>query len=320
MDDKIKKHYNASILKEACSHYEINFKDAKLIRDFANLIFDCGNKILRLSHSCNRYKNEIEAELDWLLFLKEKDLPVVKILTSKQKKYLVQIGTDENHFTVVCFKKIVGKKVSDEDWNAQHFEKLGNLTGLLHREGQNYKEQPEIEYQHWNETVEFRLHNYLPQDERNLLALHNLLVDEFVSYPKSKVTYGLIHYDIHQGNYLLSGNEKQIILFDFEMTCKSWYINDVAAVLHYASYYPASLQIENFDAFFLENFWKGYERAYRLEKSEHLKIPKFVLYRDLMVYAVLHKLYPSQPVNSSFHHYLNSLSASIEKRRLELKI
>jgi len=281
MNNIVKKNYNISILREACAHYKIELANAKLIRSNANLIYECKDKILRLSHSSIRRKKEIEAELDWLQFFKKNDLPVAEILLSKQGEHLVQIGADENHFTCVCFEKIVGEKVADSDWNATHFKKLGSLAGKLHRVGQLYTEKPEIEYQHWNETVEFRLYEYLPNDERDLLALHNLLADEFVTYTKSPATYGLIHYDIHHGNYLLTGAAKKLVLFDFEMTCKSWYVNDVASILHYASHHK---------------------------------------YRDLMVYAVLHKLYPNKIINETTQLYFNKLSTSIEKRRRELKI
>jgi len=76
-----------------------------------------------------------------------------------------------------------------------------------------------------------------------------LLVNEFLTYPKSKENYGLIHYDIHRGNFLLVGSEKKLILFDFEMTCKSWYINDVSAVLYYACSHRKSKSIKNLISF-----------------------------------------------------------------------
>jgi len=130
ISEKLKKFYNPLILKEACSEYGINPETAKLIRGNANLIYDCGDKILRLTH--------IASELDWLSFLKEKDLPVVEILPSLKKELIVQIENNENYFSCVCFNKIQGERISEEDWNTSHFEKLGRITGLLHREGQKY--------------------------------------------------------------------------------------------------------------------------------------------------------------------------------------
>lgn len=320
MTEEIKKHYNTLVLKKACVNYGINIEKVKLIRDNINLVFDAGDTILRLSHSSIRTKTDIETEIDWLFFLREKGLPVVEILSSKDQKHLVQIGEEDNHFSCVCFKKIEGKVVTKEEWNPLHYEKLGSLTGILHREGQKYVEKQELKYQDWNEAPEFEITKYLPKDERHLLQLHDTLVKEFLTYPKTKSTYGLIHYDIHHGNYLLVGSNKKLILFDFEMVCKSWYVNDIAAVLHYASLHTVSQNTENFDFVFLENFWKGYEREYTLSKTEKMKIPKFALYRTLMVYSFLHEAYTTDEQKKSIQFYFDDLSRSIEKRRRALNL
>lgn len=317
ISEKLKKFYNPLILKEACSKYGIMLETAMLIRGNANLIYDCGDKILRLTHSGERRKEDIALELDWLFFLKEKDLPVVEILPSIKKELIVQIGNNENYFSCVCFAKIQGEIISEEDWNTSHFEKLGRITGLLHREGQKYVEKPETSFKHWNEAVEIK---YLPKDERDLSEVHNLLVNEFLTYPKSKENYGLIHYDIHQGNYLLKGSEKKLILFDFEMTCKSWYINDVSAVLYYASYYRKSESIKNFESYFLNSFWQGYEKEYYIDGLERVSIPKFLLYRDLMVYSFLHEIYPNKERPENTESYMDRLSILIERRRERLKM
>jgi len=297
INEEVAEFYSTPILNEACFNFGIDNNKAKLIRGNANLIFDCEDKILRLSHSIFRTKKEMEPELDWLIFLNERQLPVVEIVLSKTKDTLVQIGDDDNYFIGVCFKKIQGTTVTKEEWNSLHFEKLGQLTGMLHKEGQNYIEQQHIEYKHWNEIIEFSAWKYFPKDDRNLLELHDCLVNEFLTYPKTDTNYGLIHYDIHQGNYLLAGKEKQLILLDFEMICKSWYVNDVATVLHYANYHPASDKMEDFDNY-----------------------PKFVLYRDLLVYGFIHRLFPSKATRKPKQGYFDKLSASIEKRRKKLNI
>ena len=72
MNPEVKEYYTDEALKEACSAFDIAFAGATLIQANANLIYDCGGKILRLSHSCIRKQKDIVAELDWLVFLKER--------------------------------------------------------------------------------------------------------------------------------------------------------------------------------------------------------------------------------------------------------
>ena len=68
MNEIIKNYYNEEILKESCRRFGINHSEAKLIRGNSNLIFDCGDKILRISHSEIRNYEDIEVEIDWIKF------------------------------------------------------------------------------------------------------------------------------------------------------------------------------------------------------------------------------------------------------------
>ncbi|MFT7589844.1 MAG: Ser/Thr protein kinase RdoA (MazF antagonist) [Limisphaerales bacterium] len=99
---------------------------------------------------------------------------------------------------------------------------------------------------HWDEIPEHHHGNLLPEDNRQLFELYQKTISQINSQPKSDANYGLVHYDIHQGNYLLD-EANHLILFDFEMTCKTWFINDIATVLYYACYYKNSAAIPNFE-------------------------------------------------------------------------
>jgi Ser/Thr protein kinase RdoA (MazF antagonist) len=317
MNKEVAKYYKPSILKDACSQYEISHEKVSLIQGNANLIFDCGDKILRLSHSCIRTRNDIAPEIDWLLYLKENNLPVVEVLPSKRNEFIHQIGSAEDHFSCVCFRKVGGGAVLNEDWGEMHFMKLGKLVGTLHRTGQKYTEKENLIYKHWDEIIEFEAWKFLPKDNRNLEELHDLLIANFSSYPKTTSNYGLIHYDVHQGNYFLPQTNKEITLFDFEMACKSWYANDVAAALHYANHHPVSREKEDFDAFFLKSFWKGYEQEYTMKEEERRRIPQFVLYRNILVYGCLHKIFHADQ-RKSMEFLFDRYSHFIQKRRIEL--
>lgn len=306
------KYYNEEILKEACSKYDIETSKAKLIRGNANLIFDCGDKVLRFTHSEIRNQEEIEVELDWLRFLNKQSLPVVKIIASQANNDLEIIGDTENYFSIVCFDKIHGAPVQNEEWNEKHFANLGTLTGKLHRIGQEYQEKPSLDYKHWNEIPEYYAYKHLPKDNRNLTALHQKAVDLICTFPISKQTYGLIHYDIHHGNYLLT---PELQLFDFEMACKSWYINDVATVLYYAAGHSKSRTNLDFESFFLKHFWDAYQKEYDLSSTEKEKIPIFLLYRDLMLTGFLSNLWAGKELNKIEFALMERLQQSIEKRK-----
>ncbi len=318
MNEALKPFYNEQVLKEACQHYSLDSTTAQLLKANFNLVYACNDKILRLSHSTIRPKEEILMELDWVMFLCDQGLPIARVLLSDQQNITEQIGDQTNYFTVVCFEKIIGTRVIEEQWTNTHFKKLGEITGQLHRIGQTYQERPDFSYQHWDEIPEYNSYKHLPTDDRNLLDLHDQLVEEFQSYPKTTELYGLIHYDIHHGNYLLTENDLRLILFDFEMASKSWYINDVATVLYYACNFPTNENLDEFEPRFLQHFWEGYESEYQLPNSEKEKIPKFLLYRDLMLCGHLPLIWKGQTPTPSQIKYKNSVSESILRRRRNL--
>lgn len=315
MNKRTKKNDGHKALQAACLAYKIDFKTAKLIRNNQNLIYDCGDKILRLSPSAIRKEQDIEAEINWLIFLIENKLSVVKIVPSTAGHNYIKIETADNYFTVVCFEKILGHKISKNNWNIAHFERLGKLTGQLHRVGNQYEEKDSSIYQYWDSIIEFDSYKYLPKDKRELPQLHHKIVAQINQLPKTKENFGLIHYDIHHGNYLLTQQNTELILFDFEMTCKSWFINDIATVLYYAHHFPKTNNQEDFEALFMKHFWKGYEQEYSIKVSEKRWIPQFLLYRDLMIFGFISKIWKGKKLTKHQIQYLEMIQASIKLRR-----
>ena len=314
------KYHNEQILRDACYLYKIPFENAKLIRNNSNLIYDCRDKVLRLTHSEIRKIEDINVELDWLDYLGKRDLPVVKIIPSILDSKTEIIEDANGYNTFVCFEKIIGKRIPKEGFNVSHFRKLGKLTGQLHKIGNEYEEKENLKYQHWDEIMEFYLYEYLPEDDRKLKLLNETLVQEFKTYPISKENYGFIHYDIHHGNYMVHDN-LEITLFDFESTCKSWFINDIATVLYYAFSMVHQDNQKDFQKLFMSRFMEGYLSENVIPKSELEKIPKFLLYRDLMVYGYLHKVgtIDQMPTNQ-FDAYKKRLADSISDRRSQLHL
>lgn len=315
----MKSFHSESLIQVACSPYAIDPGIAKLIRWNSNLIYDCGDRILRLTHFSIRSKSDIQAELDWVRYLSRAGLEVVKIIESNRGMLFEEItSTDrENPFIVVCFEKIEGRKITREKWNGQHFQKLGRLAGTLHRVGNLYQEPPHLLYKNWDEIVEHRFCQYLPDDERVLTKLHSQLVRGIRNIPKGQDNYGMIHYDIHIGNYLLDKKDT-IVLFDFEMCCNSWYINDIAAILYYALHFPATRKKGDFESEFMYHFWQGYEKEYHLRAIEKSYFPILLLYRDLMVYGYLFKIWANQELTSNQANYKAMIAQSIALRRGKL--
>ncbi len=312
MDERSKEGIDNQDISEACKRYEIEVESAKLIRSNTNYIFDCGDKFLRLTPSEIRNEKAIKAELAWIEYLRKNDLRVVEVVNSRHGHNYELIGL-KNQVIAVCFQKIEGEKISKERWNAQHFRNLGELLGKMHKLSRKYRPGKGIIYNHWNEIDEHHIVDYLPKDDRQLSKLYDAVIAEITTYDRNKFNYGVIHYDVHHGNYFLSGDD--IVLFDFEITCKSWFASDIATVLYYTLHTKRGKEEEDFEDEFMKWFWQGYESITRIEEEEKSHIPCFLLYRDLMVYGYLHKVWNIDALNKQQEDYLSMVEESIKLRR-----
>jgi Ser/Thr protein kinase RdoA (MazF antagonist) len=262
----------------------------------------------------------MDVELDWLDFLHHEKVPVLRIITSLADKKMVSVGDLDKYFTAVRFEKIKGSSISKATWNVAHFQKLGKLTGLIHRTSQAYPLKDYFTYSHWDELIECSYTSILPIDERELQQLNDRLVSEFRRYPRNAESYGMIHNDIHHENYLLTGQENKLILFDFEVACKSWYIYEIATALYYACIVNQKRNDQDFEKTFLHSFIKGYRMEFNLPPIDFDVVLKFMLYRDLFLYGYVAKMWQHKVPTQSTLNYLDLIETSIAIRRGRLGI
>lgn len=312
MNPTVAKYYTEDILQEACQRYGLVAQSAELIRSNSNLIFDCGDIILRLTHSVVRPIHEIELELAWLLDLNKRQLPVTKVLPSKHDKYVERIGTTD-HFSVVCFEKVKGRKANNEDWQESFFTRLGTLTAQLHLAGTAFLNDTEYKYPHWDTIPEHNCEAYLLTEDFDFRPLYRQLTLILQNRPPSEM--GLIHYDIHFGNFLLAEGPSDIILFDFEMCCHGRFIDDIATVLYYASRHPKAKQISNFEQVFYRAFKAGYIQHKSIDLDDEKYLTHYLLYRDLMVLGFVRKAWGESDWTDKNIAYQNMLFKSINRRQ-----
>lgn len=320
MNHLFNRNFNTLILNELCARHGLNPKNAKLIKADSNLVYDCGDSILRISYSGIRTADDIEVELDWIDFLHRKKVPVVRIIPSLDNRRQERVGDNNDHFTAVRFEKIRGSTISEATWNAAHFQKLGQLTGLIHRTSRAYRYQDHLRYRHWDELVECGYATMLPEDERELQRLNQHLLNEFRAFKRSSEQYGLIHNDIHHENYLLTGPKNQIILFDFEVACRSWYVYEIATALYYACLVNQKRNDVDFERTFLHNFMEGYRTECSIPPIDFKVVLKFMLYRDLFLYGYIRAMWKHRVPPKSITSYLELIDASVAVRRERLGI
>jgi Ser/Thr protein kinase RdoA (MazF antagonist) len=295
--------------------YQIDDSELKLIKSSSNLIYESKNRILQFTPTSYKTKQELLKEVSWIEYLNKNDFEVVQVIRSVNNNLLEQV----EGFTIICYEKIIGKQVTRSDWNASFFERLGTFTGKLHRLGKAFEKENKRGFKNWNDISKGRFAAYLPEDHRALKKLYAALISKFKTYAVHEDHFGLIHYDIHHENYLLKEGNNKIILFDFEMSCRSWYINDIAVILYYILNTIPVIDRKEVSELFLSAFFQTYRKERSMAEEEKEKIPLFLLYRDLLVYGYTFRTWTeAKKLTKNQYHFRKKLRDSITRRRIAL--
>jgi Ser/Thr protein kinase RdoA (MazF antagonist) len=319
MEYRIKKRFNKTIFEKALECYQIPPERIQPLDGFESFIFEFeteeGPGILRISHSIRRSSDLIRGELDWINYLFAGGVSVARPIPSKSKEW-VEIVDDGagGSFLATAFERAEGEPHRGGEWSPELLFNYGRLLGQMHRLSRNYQpKQTDWKRPEWDDPIMLEINQYLPEGDQQIKKIYAELWDYLKDLPRDTASYGLIHQDVHQGNFFVTEGEK-ITLFDFDDCVYSWYINDIALVLFYAV-----LGQEDQDAFitqFLAGFLPGYVSEHQLDPIWYKEIPYFLKLREIDLYAVIHRSFDVKNLDDPWcDWYMDG-----RKERLEGKI
>jgi Ser/Thr protein kinase RdoA (MazF antagonist) len=299
MEASVEKLFGEELLMEAASRFSLQGEPKKL-GDFENYIFETLKKdgeavILRLTHSTHRSLKEIEAELDFLDHLAasglERDAAACLPSPSGSRVERLQ-AADGSSFYASVFRKAPGGRVTpdSEAWSRELFREWGAVTARFHNASVRL-EQP-LERRQWSEDdLIVNAGAYLQEEEPAITAQLESVLSRLHALPRSTECYGLLHGDIHQGNFHV--HEGRITVFDFDDTEYNWYVHDIAIPLYYALSSRTPKRYEDDRDAYAADFFRCFLQGYRSEREladEWLdRVGLFLELRDLSLYIVLHK-------------------------------
>jgi amicoumacin kinase len=323
MEKAVMEVFNDNILDEAAQRFGVKITDLKFINDFENYIYEFERLgqyyILRLTHSSHRDENLVNGELDWIYYLHNNGSSACNPIFSENKKLVERINTeDSSYFLATAFEKAKGKHVKRDDeavWNNALFEKWGQVVGRMHALTKNYKpSKAEFKRIEWDEDdLVINAESYLSRYGISIVEKQKSLVAWCNTLPKDKDSYGLIHTDVHDGNFFV--HDGDMTVFDFDDCAYNWFINDIAIVLFYVNWGIPSIEIQGrkelLEGFFT-NFLKGYRSENDIDSGWLECIPKFLKLREITVFAVLNKKWDLNNLTEKQHALLESLKNNIE--------
>jgi Ser/Thr protein kinase RdoA (MazF antagonist) len=111
--------------------------------------------------------------------------------------------------------------------------------------------------------------------------------------------YGLIHTDIHAGNFLVDQNQN-LTVFDFDDCAYFYFLSDIAIAIFYTVFFnPNRHEISKP---FITALLKGYMKQHVLKKSDFLQIELFFKLRILILYLALKRsTQPTDPFTQKYN-------------------
>lgn len=301
MEIAVERVFTKEILKRAASLFRVTVED-KPLGDFENYIFKAKGDndedyVLRLTHSSHRSKKEVEAELDFLRYVAENGAKVAGPLYSASQNLVEDIRAESPY------------------WGDAYFEAWGKAIGQLHRLTMNY---PKTDHRDTWEEDESGIVNELEDDQVKKIA--TVLMDEIKALPIERETFGLMHGDIHPGNFHYDG--KELTIFDFDDAAYNYFIHDLAMVLYYSVLFTTWTAEEktDFARKQLQVLRKGYEYEHRLADSWYESLPLFLRLRDIGLYGTLQKKFKGKDMPDNFRKLSEELYERIIKKEAIVNI
>jgi Ser/Thr protein kinase RdoA (MazF antagonist) len=183
--------------------------------------------VVRLTPSSQRSVEEIASELDWINHLKKNSVNVCQTVLSLNNEEIETLNFLSKTYHVVVFKKVNGARLADRSLNLDIVRNWAHNMAKMHNLSENYTPphgSPKRKF--WHEDSAFLKSLEAHNESTEEIKTETLKIISWMkSQPQSKSNFGLIHADLHTGNFFCENNE--LFIFDFDDSAYHWFLYDL---------------------------------------------------------------------------------------------
>lgn len=289
-----------NILGIACSRYGIQESNLTPLRGghFAQVyIFarDGIDLILRLSPPNKDV--DIQAQrsiIDWMAFLANQGAAVPQPQQSLDGNLIEVISTENGDWLAVVLTRAAGilsEELPFQQWNRQLFQSLGTAIGKVHAISRKYNPRTGINFPQWDQGG--NMFSRSIQNEPWLIEKQSHILEHVRGFPRTPETFGLIHGDLHFGNFFIDEPSQIITLIDFDDCCYGWFSMDIAILLFDILVLYQGNDKKKFGHDFMASFTAGYIQENPLPQSWLKQVPLFMKLLEINLYDMVAKYYPN---------------------------
>jgi Ser/Thr protein kinase RdoA (MazF antagonist) len=231
--------------------------------------------------------------LGWMAYLAAHGAFTPEPLPSQSGNLVEVIPSPEGDWLAVAFTRaegILSEELSLDQWDGRQFQMLGRSIGRIHAIARNYvpsKEESHPDWEGGGNLFGDQIQNELWLKERQARVL-----EQIQSLPKTTDAYGLIHCDLHFGNFFLDVPGQKITLIDFDDCAYGWFVMDIAVLLFDVLVLYTGNDKNEYGRHFLRNFLTGYLAENPLSHFWLEQLPRFLKLLEINVYDMVARSYP----------------------------
>lgn len=255
-----------------------------------NVVYTCekegaGARIIRISFLEDRSREDLLAEVEYIRYLFDHGASVSNVISS-QKGNLVEEIHDNHTFFICVFEKAKGKMLVENNYRyrqgvpiTEYYYNCGKVLGKMHQLSKGYTP-VHCRYSFFDKYNAEYINKIIP-DSLSLLKEKLLeLLRTLEGLDRSYESFGMVHFDYSDGNYMIDFDTGQITVFDFDNSCFCWYMYDLANVwthgVGWIQFEKDAGKRKKFMEDYFETVLTGYRSETEIDDSMLERLPLFI--------------------------------------------
>ena len=183
----------------------------------------------------NNQLRETKAAMDFHYYLAANNVSVSHPLKETNGELVISTQENGEDYIITAFVCLNGRTWGYTGSNDKMSFNWGKVMGDMHRVAQSYA--PPNKYDVQKDIFDGYSWRSLLEDLKiypDVYKIAQKLLDEIIALPRDNDSFGVIHGDLHQGNFFVDGDNTSII--DFGDSIYGWFALDIAISLCHALY------------------------------------------------------------------------------------
>ncbi len=241
-----------------------------------NLVYTCdkegaGAKIIRIAFLKDRSREDLLGEVEYIRYLHDHGASVSNAISSCNGNLLEEIAHEGHPLFVCVFEKAKGKLLVDNHYRyregvplTEYFYNCGKVLGKMHHLSKEYKP-VHRRYDFFEKYNAGYIDQLIPGSLPLLKEKLVHLLKTLEGLDKNRESFGMVHFDYSDGNYMIDFETGQITAFDFDNSCFCWYLYDLANLWTHGVGWVQYERDAGKRNHFMEGYFKTVLEGYRSE-------------------------------------------------------